>query len=141
MDFILNIFNHLVKLSCMPDIKAFLNHSHLADTITRCARNVCTCMGALWNSIPCTSNVFLNFTSFAVAVVALNVCTSNSISATWAECKRRKAFFDKLLFAAMGGSHKCRIRFSLKKKNKNKIISMKLIFYYFLKMNKSALVV
>uniref|UniRef100_A0A1B0B5Z3 Uncharacterized protein n=1 Tax=Glossina palpalis gambiensis TaxID=67801 RepID=A0A1B0B5Z3_9MUSC len=44
-------------------------------------------------------------------MIDATVCTSNSISVSWAECNKRKAFFDRLLLAAIGGSHKCLTKF------------------------------
>lgn len=112
----LYVYFYLVKLSCMPDISAFLNHSHRAATITRCALKVCTCIDDLCDAISCISisDLFIPLRpgAWLSCCCGAYMWTSNSISDSWAECRSRKAFFDKLLLAAIGGSQRWRMRLS-----------------------------
>lgn len=110
---------HLFISSCIPDSKAFLNHSHRAATMTLWALKVCD-----WflTGVPQTAAA-LSFCSNASSGLKSKVMfsfwqsvgettTSNSMSASCPECSSFKAFFERLLLIADGGSHRLCTRLS-----------------------------
>lgn len=120
---ILSKSTYLLMLSCIPDVRALLNHSHLNQidlnidnvndwkgtswnyldaTITRWALNVWTCG---WLE-PYSCVLVLFFVGTAETII------SNSMSENWPEWRSRSAFFDRVLWAEIGGSHNVRIKLS-----------------------------